>query len=844
MENCMEIYSDHLAKLFASENIGIEIKNTSTAYFDVKNRRMTFPTWILDLPVASRELLMLHEASHALHTPEFGTHEAAKEHEQVFRTILNILEDKRIEDAMKEKFPGAKATFIRGFFELVNKNFFGIKFQDNVNGLTLLDRMNLHFKGDYYFDCDFEDDEQYWVDRAAQNKTFEEVYQNAVELFEWMKEKYSKEVLENIQYELDDFRMGDSDGFEDGASTTLEKLRELMNSEEFEKLQEAIESGDDKTAEDMIKEKLKDDNLDFSKNNAGETDRNWENNQKNFSDSSKEKGYFKKFREPINVSLPKKIVSSDFIIDNDVITTLLSEDMSNLHEEKRDDFNKFVKEYKDSMRPIMSHMLREFYRKKAAEDYRRTKQSKTGNLDLNKLPHFKYTSDLFLNKSIILDEKNHGFVLLLDWSGSMNCIMTSAILQLINNVMFCKNIDVPFVAYAFSSEASKSYDFSIPSIFHAATAGDLRIHPNFKLLELCDSTKKNYEEQLKNLFYLAYCFNSNSLVTRSTYQSYIKNYFDENKKLQNRYSHLHHINHSVKNMVVLSDVFELGSTPLNDSLVLMNHVLIEQKRKMNVDIMNFITITDGDSDHMQHSAKEDVPSTVSVESPFIPEALLDECKDEKLNNRIMSLKSKYSSYFDSYNRNADNRNDISSRTRNQKVFIKSLNGNKIYDISLETNDDNPYDYGYQISRERTRSLARVLKEETGANVISIELVNISNNAFKKNLITSYDIKDYDEVEEMSNSYKKNGFATVTGKGYDKIFVVNTNVIGDEYVRSYYISESHDKDYLDDLETNKKGVFTTKQLTSALGKNVSQKNKRKFLATRIVDVISEKQKISA
>jgi len=81
----------------------------------------------------------------------------------------------------------------------------------------------------------------------------------------------------------------------------------------------------------------------------------------------------------------------------------------------------------------------------------------------------------------------------------------------------------------------------------------------------------------------------------------------------------------------------------------------------------------------------------------------------------------------------------------------------------------------------------------------------------------------DEVEEMSNSYKKNGFATVTGKGYDKIFVVNTNVIGDEYVRSYYTSEPHDKDYLDDLETNKKGVFTTKQLTSALGKNVSQKS---------------------
>ena len=53
----------------------------------------------------------------------------------------------------------------------------------------------------------------------------------------------------------------------------------------------------------------------------------------------------------------------------------------------------------------------------------------------------------------------------------------------------------------------------------------------------------------------------------------------------------------------------------------------------------------------------------------------------------------------------------------------------------------------------------------------------------------------------------------------------------------------DKNYLDDLSVNKKGVITTKQLTNALGKNVSQKNKRRFLATRIVDIVSEKQKIS-
>ena len=103
---------------------------------------------------------------------------------------------------MKEKFPGSKSTFTRGFFELVNTNLFGIHFDEDMSEMNLLDRMNLHFKGDYYFEPKFTRVEQYWVDRAANNKTFDEVYQNAIELYEYLKEEYSKEVLENIKWEL------------------------------------------------------------------------------------------------------------------------------------------------------------------------------------------------------------------------------------------------------------------------------------------------------------------------------------------------------------------------------------------------------------------------------------------------------------------------------------------------------------------------------------------------------------------------------------------------------------------------------------------------------------------
>ena len=833
----MEIYSDSLAKLFAAENIGVEIKKTSTAYFDVKNRRMTFPTWILELPVASRELLMLHEASHALHTPEFGTHEKAKEYEQVFRTILNVLEDKRIEDMMKEKFPGSKATFIRGFFELVNKNFFGIRFHDSTEELSLIDRMNLHFKGDYYFECEFTEEEQYWVDRAVQNKTFEEVYQNALELFEWIKKEYSKEVLENIKFNLDDLQFGDSDYddvYGNPIQMDLDKVKESIGEEAFEELMNAIEENRKEDAENIINQNLKDDRLDFAENNSAKTDQNWEKNQENFMKDRENQYNSFSYRHPLNLNIPRRINCDDFIVKNRVVTETLTENFSYLSDTERESFQNFMKKHKDSMRQILSHMVREFYRKKAAEDYRRTQESKTGNLDLHKLSHYKYNSDLFLNKSVIKDEKNHGFVLLLDWSGSMSSIMTNAILQLINKVTFCKAIDVPFVAYAFSSEAGKSYDTPQDIVVHATDENDLRIGYTYKLIELCDSTRKNYEEQLRNLYYLAYCFINNNMIPVHRYTS-MKNSCDEYLRIHGneKVDSFPQQNWRVRQLeqsVVLSDLFELGSTPLNDSLVLMNHVLPKTQQRMNVDIMNFITITDGDSDFIQSPAKVSDSKTYK-----------QNCHPKKNTETYTEDSIEIDKLYTIFGRNGTS----SNRRGDNTIFLRSLYSDKIYDLTMPEMKDGGY--GHSKSRERTRTFAKVLKQETGANVISIELLPNNNNSFKKTIMSMYNTDDFEKIEKISADYRKNGFAVIEN-GYDKIFAVNTNVICEEsYNRNYYYDVSNldeERDYFDDITQTKDGKYTTKQLKNALVKNSSQKAKRKFLASRIVDIISDKQKISA
>ena len=47
--------------------------------------------------------------------------------------------------------------------------------------------------------------------------------------------------------------------------------------------------------------------------------------------------------------------------------------------------------------------------------------------------------------------KNHGIVILLDWSGSMNNIMQSTIGQLLILTDFCRKVGVPFEVYAFTN---------------------------------------------------------------------------------------------------------------------------------------------------------------------------------------------------------------------------------------------------------------------------------------------------------------------------------------------------------------------------------------------------------
>ena len=80
---------------------------------------------------------------------------------------------------------------------------------------------------------------------------------------------------------------------------------------------------------------------------------------------------------------------------------------------------KFIK-FRSENKSLVSYLAKEFEMRKKADEHKRTKVAKTGILNPNKLHSYKFNEDLFLRSEVITSGKNHGFIMYLDWSGSMH----------------------------------------------------------------------------------------------------------------------------------------------------------------------------------------------------------------------------------------------------------------------------------------------------------------------------------------------------------------------------------------------------------------------------------------
>ena len=159
----------NLARLLATENLIVEHRNTTTASFDVDRRILTLPNWDRASSTVY-DMLVGHEVGHALFTPNEDWREIA----DCPKDFVNVIEDARIEKLMKRKYPGLRKSFAGGYKELNDQDFFGIA-EEDLSKLSLIDRINLHFKVGSSAMIPFSIEEQVFVARTDVAETFEEV---------------------------------------------------------------------------------------------------------------------------------------------------------------------------------------------------------------------------------------------------------------------------------------------------------------------------------------------------------------------------------------------------------------------------------------------------------------------------------------------------------------------------------------------------------------------------------------------------------------------------------------------------------------------------------------------
>ena len=569
-----------LAKLMASEDINVEYsEKASTASFDTENRTLRMPVF-KDISNEATDLFLGHEVGHALYTPEGEIINVLKKG-NMYKGFVNVVEDARIEKMIQNKFPGLRRCFYDGYSELMDRDFFGTNGKD-PNDYNFIDRLNLHFKAGIRAGLEFSNEEMIYVDRMSNLRTWEETINLSDDLYEYSKDKGEDAEPENFddgsdssdsgESGPDDSEMnwdGDTDSddnneetgddaeAEDGSGESDEEGKSTSDDDSETDTPETVEeskTGSDAPAETSTSEESTNSKEGSDENNSElstKTQDNFDSKLESLVDTESEYCYF---RIP-NVYLKELIVPMNEIhaeIDKEIERESTDRD---IFAEVTKDFKKFSSEQKS----LISYLIKEFEMRKSADEHKRTKEGKTGILNPNKLHAYKFSEDIFLRNSVVSDGKNHGFVMFVDWSGSMSNCMGDTIDQLMMLALFCKKAQIPFDVFAFSNSFHR-YDDDCNG-YHKnndTVENDIGIMKSFNLLHLISSTLKTAS------------FNKSMI-----YMQYLRNMF----KRDGMYSYPARLS--------------LGGTPLNEAIIAAMEVVPMFKKKNNVQVVNTIFLTDG-----------------------------------------------------------------------------------------------------------------------------------------------------------------------------------------------------------------------------------------------------------
>lgn len=571
---------DLLSKLLANENIVVTRDNVPTASFDIKSRVLRLPMF-LNMSEEEEIMLAFHEVSHAIFTPEdyVKYNELERQRRPYFSHYLNVVEDVRVERLFKEKYPGARKDFFKGYKSFNERDFFKIASKD-TNTLTLIDRINMFYKVGFSSGVKFNSEERAFITKIDAADTITQAYDVAVLVYDYAaeQEKKKREAMKPLapaQNDLDeeyDFSgagepmdFDDMDAEEGGESddaeqpvtpassgeileTTTDSEIEVDEDEKEKAAASGAGNGEEKSEELASGSRIIGNQEVVEAAPESETQEAFDGNIKNNTSQSGRAvlNYAMQGNRSAIVIEHKRIVSDFRIISEHFILP-----------------NAYAKFRPDAMK-MVAHLVKEFEMRKAAKRYSRTQTARTGELSMNKIAKFRVSDDLFKKLDIVADDTNHGFMMLLDWSGSMQMCMRDTIGQVIVLSAFCRRVNIPFTLYAFSDNLSRHFGCDNQNVY----VTDQAIPSNYGAIDSQKALMFNF-------------FNSKMSNADFEYmaQSLYNGLYARRLNIHDAYSEA---------------PYALNGTPLTSGLLFVDQQIEKFKRSHNVEKMTLITLTDGE----------------------------------------------------------------------------------------------------------------------------------------------------------------------------------------------------------------------------------------------------------
>ncbi len=559
--------SDLSARLLATENLAVVRARTRTASFDIKSRVLTLPMW-KEMTPEIEDMLIGHEVGHALYTGE----EYIKpiQENRKLMGYMNIIEDVRIEKLIKRKYPGLRKRMNEGYKQLNDRDFFGVKTVQNFDDLLLIDRINLYFKVGFQCGVKFTQDEKNFVNRAERCETIDEVIQLAQEIYAYSKEQ-AEQRKQQRQAAGEDVEEDDEDPITGDFDLDMDGDWDQEEGDDDQDLNPFTQRGSNKHD---------DTKPDEEEDLQAKTDRAFQQKLEDLADDSTEYHYWKFddqfFESPIvgykkilaETNSPEQWNDDQLVIQGyDHNTHYMSiAEKNEYYTKKMSEFDTFKT---DSLRTV-NYLVKEFEMKKSAQLYKRAQISKVGSLDMRKIYAYKLQDDLFKRVTTLPQGKNHGMIMLVDWSGSMDGVLEDTLKQVINLAMFCQRIQVPYRVFAFTSQYEDDQTYEVRA-------------ERYEKYKQWLETRGDMDGVLNNArgFNLLEFFNNKMSQAEFTQMS--KRLLDYRFRWNKGYS--------------------TGGTPLNEALAWVYLNLGEFIKNNNIEKTTFITLTDGEGGSLQGAGR-------------------------------------------------------------------------------------------------------------------------------------------------------------------------------------------------------------------------------------------------